>query len=54
MNKEELRVFLEIIGCPFPLTKGLFKSLGIPNNWNVMLGILSWIVDFLREKEKIL
>ena len=50
---EDLIDIFKQIGCPINLQKGIFKSIGLPNNWNLILGVLSWLCDFVIEKEKI-
>lgn len=52
-STEELIDVFKQIGCPVSLQKGVFNSIGVPNNWNSILGVLSWLCDFVLEKEKI-
>lgn len=45
--------FVKILGCPIQIQVNIFNSLGIPNNWNQLLGILSWLCQVVEEKMEI-
>ena len=47
---DELLSIINKIGCPIHVGKGIFKSLGIPSNWNLLLGVLSWFCDLVKDK----
>lgn len=44
---EDFASALNAMGSPIQLSKTVFNSLGAPNSWSHVLGVLNWLCEFL-------